>query len=206
MTVLDKYDRMADRFSEHDYARPQQYAERAAALIVSLGVPLERGQSVLDLACGDGIMARPLLRRGLRYLGIDASEAMIEAARARNPGVTFAVGLLEEYEPAEPVDAAICLRAFYYAPDRAAFFHRVARYTRVKFVFDVRPVAYDVEAILGELRAAGFSRIELRPFFTPQSRSVPRVVLPVVSALERTGPLASAVARRRGRLLCAAHP
>jgi SAM-dependent methyltransferase len=204
MSAPGKFDRMADRFSELEYAHPGRYAERAAGLIVALGRPLVGGESVLDLACGDGNMAAPFLGRGLRYAGVDASEAMVEAARRRHPGVPFAVARLEEYEPPEPVDAAICLRAFYYAPDRPAFFAHVAGYVRSKFVIDVRPAAYDLRRILDELRAAGFAGVEVRPFFLPQKRRLPEPALPLVSALERTGPLASLVARRYGRVLCAA--
>jgi SAM-dependent methyltransferase len=204
VNALDKYDRIAPRYSEHDYADAARYADRAAALIVAHGPPLTAGCSVLDLACGDGLLARPLLARGLRYAGIDASEPMVDAARRRNPGVEFAVARLEEYVPPAPVDAAICLRSFYYAPDRPAFFRLVAGYVRRKLVFDVRPVAYDVDAIVRELHAAGFAAVRLRPFFQPQKRRLPGAALVAVNALERTGPLASWIARRHGRLLCAA--
>jgi SAM-dependent methyltransferase len=168
VSSTEKYDRIADRYSEHEYTHPEQYAERAAELIVALGEPLEAGQSILDLACGERVLAPPLLARGLRYAGIDASVPMVEAARRRHPGVPFTLARLEEYVPEEPVDAAICLRAFYYAPDRAAFFRLVATYVRRKLVFDVRPSAYDLPPILAELEAAGFTDIRLRPFFLPR--------------------------------------
>jgi hypothetical protein len=119
--------------------------------------------------------------------------------------VPFTLARLEEYVPEEPVDAAICLRTFYYAPDRAAFFRLVATYVRRKLVFDVRPSAYDLPPILAKLEVAGFTDIRLRPFFLPQRRPVLGPVVPLVSALERTGPLASLLARRYGRVLCAAH-
>ena len=61
----------------------------------------------------------------------------------RNPGLTFEVARSENYEPPEPVDATICLRSFYYPPDRQAFFRRVRGYTRKKFVFDFRPRVHD---------------------------------------------------------------
>jgi SAM-dependent methyltransferase len=202
--VLDKYDRIADGYSEHDYADPARYAARRARLIVELGVSLRSGESVLDLGCGDGIMARPLLAYGLRYQGVDASTGMVEAARVRNPGVSFTVSRSEDYEPSEPVDATICLRSFYYPPDRRAFFRRVASYTRRKFVFDFRPRVHAPEPILDDLRAAGFTTIELRPFFLPQLRRLPGIAVPAVYALERTGPLASLLSRRYGRLFCAA--
>lgn len=204
MSIVDKYDSLADGFSEHDYADPARYAERRAQLVVELGPRLRSGESVLDLACGDAIMARPLAGYGLRYAGIDASERMIEAASARNPGVPFSVAQIEDFEPPEPVDATVCLRAFYHPADRLAFFRHVAGYTRRKFVFDFRPRTHPAEPIVADLRAAGFTSIELRPFFLPQRRRLPGAALPAVYALERTGPLASLVLRQYGRLFCAA--
>jgi len=199
-----KYDRLAEGFSERDYADPAGYARRRAEVIAQLGPPLRRGQSVLDLACGDGVMAAPLAAHGLRYSGVDRSDAMIDAARRRNPGVAFAVAELDAYEPPGPVDCTICLRAFYYARDRAAFFARVRSYTLGKLVFDVRPQVYDVREIAGELRRAGFEHVELRPFLLPQSRTLPRPLRTAVRALEASGPPARLVLRRHGSFFCAA--
>ena len=202
--TIAKFDRIARGYSERDYADPERYAERRAAVIASLGPPLAPGDSVLDLACGDGIMARPLLARGLRYRGVDASAAMVDAARARAPEATFAVGRFEEFEPADPVDVTIFLRTIYLVEDRVAFFRRVAGYTRKKLVVDLRPRADAPGPILADLRAAGFSRLELRPFFLPQRRRLPAAALPAVDALERSGPLAALLVRGYGRLFCAA--
>ena len=204
MNVLDKFDRIAHGYSEHDYADPLRYAARRAKVIVELGPTLSAGESVLDLGCGDGIMAAPLGRFGLRYAGVDASEGMVDAARARNPGLPFAVARSEDYQPPEPVDATICLRSFYYPADRQAFFRRVAGYTTKKFVFDFRPKDTPADSILADLRAAGFRQIELRPFFLPQLRRLPGVAIPFLYAFERSGPLATLAAARYGRLFCAA--
>jgi SAM-dependent methyltransferase len=206
VSTSEKYDRLAaEGFSDHDYADPELYADRRARTIVELGARLEPGATVLDLGCGDGIMAGPLEARGLRYLaGVDASSPMVEAARRRHPGLTFVAARSEDYDPPHPVDLTICLRAFYYPEDRIAFFRKVAGYTRVKFVFDFRQAAHPADTVVRDLRAAGFTRIELRPFFTPQQRSLPHASLPLVSALERTGPLGLALSRRAGRVFCSA--
>jgi SAM-dependent methyltransferase len=201
----EKYDRLAAGFSDHDYADPDLYADRRARAIVGLGPHVAPGATVVDLGCGDGIMAGPLQARGLVYAaGVDASTAMVASARRRHPGLTFVAARSEDYEPPEPVDVTICLRAFYYPEDRVAFFRRVAGYTRVKFVFDFRQAAHPADTVVADLRAAGFSHIELRPFFTPQRRTLPGAALPLVTALERTGPLALSLSRRAGRVFCSA--
>ena len=131
--------------------------------------------TVLDLACGDANMAEPFLARGFRYRGVDGSAAMIEEARRRlGDRVPLEVARIDEYEPAEPVDLTLCLRAFYYPEDRQAFFRRIAEYTRTKFVFDFRP-GTTPPGRSGAIRAGGgFTSIELRPFFSSAARRFPR--------------------------------
>ena len=204
MSTAEKYDRIAAGFSEREYADPGRYARRRAEIVLAFGPTLPPGAHILDLGCGDGITAGPLLEAGLRYTGIDASEEMVAVARRRHPGVEFVTSRSEEYVPTEPVDATICLRSFYYPEDRLAFFRTVAGYTRVKFVFDFRPATQPAGPIVADLRAAGFTGIELRPFFLPQRRRVPAPVIPLVNALERTGPFGLALSRRVGRAFCCA--
>jgi hypothetical protein len=149
-------------------------------------------------------MAAPLAGHGLRYRGTDASAGMVAAARELHPGLPFEVARSEDYEPPEPVEATICLRSFYYPPDRRAFFRRVRGYTRKKFVFDFRPRVHAQRTIVEDLHAAGFEHVVFRPFFLPQRRRLPAAALPLVYALERSGPPAKLAARRYGRLFCAA--
>jgi hypothetical protein len=65
---------------------------------------------------------------------------------------------------------------------------------------------HDRASIAADLEAAGFRHVVFRPFFLPQLRRLPAAVVPVVYALEQTGPLADVAARRYGRVFCAASP
>jgi len=199
MTV-EKYDARAERWSELAYADAASYLAHRGELVLSLGPPLEDGDTVLDLACGDAGAADHL--PGMRYLGLDASTEMVKAAQRR--GRDVALGDLNDYEPPEPVAATTCFRAIYYANDRVAFFRRVAGYTERKFVFDLNPRQYRVEEVCGDLRAAGFDRLELRAFFSPQHVSLPRPLASALYALERSGPLARLLLAVRFSYLCAA--
>jgi hypothetical protein len=156
---------------------------------------------VLDLACGDGALA-DFLPSAVGYRGVDASEAMV--AEGRRHGRTLDLGDLNDYEPPEPVAAATCFRAIYYARDRRAFFRHVAGYTTRKLVFDLNPRQYRVEDIRADLAAAGWGALELRPFFSPQTRSLPRPLGSTLRALEQTGALARLLLRLRFTYLCAA--
>ena len=68
---------------------------------------------VLDLGCGFGRHSVELAQRGYRPLGIDPAAAMIEAAKKRayeaGIDVAFQQVAAEDFAPAEPFDAAICL-------------------------------------------------------------------------------------------------
>jgi SAM-dependent methyltransferase len=182
------------------YADMAAYLSHRAELVVSLGPRLGPGDRVLDLACGDGALAAFL--PGLEYLGVDASPEMVEQAR-RN-GVAAELGDLNEFAPPAPVAATCVFRAIYYARDRAAFFRHVASYTERKLVFDLNPRQYRLDDVRADLRAAGLTRLELRPFFVPQTVMLPRAAVAALRAAERSGPAARLALRFRFTYLCAA--
>jgi hypothetical protein len=198
--IGEKYDASAERWSESAYADAATYLAHRAELVLSLGPPLEQGDTLLDLACGDAAAAEHL--PGVRYVGLDSSPEMVKAGQRR--GRTVVLGDLDAYEPLEPVAATTCFRAIYYAQDRAAFFRRVAGYTERKFVFDLNPRQYRVEDVSADLRAAGFDQLELRPFFSPQNFSLPRPMASALYALERGGPVARLLLTLRFSYLFAA--
>src|SRR4029450_13654652 len=102
---------------------------------------------------------------------------MVDAARRRlGARAEVDLGDLNDYVPPAPVAATTVFRAIYYARDRRAFFAGVREYTTSKLAFDLNPRQYRVEDVVGDLRAAGFGSVELRPFFVPQTVSFPRAV------------------------------
>jgi SAM-dependent methyltransferase len=186
-------------WTETAYADPHAYLAHRAELVLALGPPLEPGDALLDLACGDGGLAEHLA--SFRYRGVDASPDMVESGRSRGRDVVL--GDLNDYEPPEAVAATTCFRAIYYTRDRAAFFRHVAGYTEKKLVFDLNPRQYRVDDVRADLRAAGFERLQLRPFFSPQRFSLPRFATGGLHALERS-PLATLLLRLRFSYVCAA--
>ncbi len=194
----DQYARQAAGWSDAAYADGDAYLAHRAALVASLGVGLARGDEVLDLACGDGGLGEHLLARGLRYTGVDSERAMVAAAREWLAGrARVELGDLNTFEPDRPVAATTVFRAIYYTDDRAAFFRRAATFTERKLVFDLNPRQYRVDDVLDELTTAGFGRVELRPFFVPQTKRLPLTAIGVLQALERSGPLARIALRMR---------
>jgi SAM-dependent methyltransferase len=205
VSKADQYARKAAGWTDEEYADAEAYLAHRAELVMTLGVPLERDDEVLDLACGDGGLGTFLLDRGLRYRGVDAEPAMVDAARRRlGERATVEEGDLNEYAPPAPVAATTVFRAIYYARDRAAFFARVASFTETKLVFDLNPRQYRLDDVGADLRAAGFPRVVLRPFFVPQTQRLPRPLVGLAKAAERSGPLARLALRARFTYLVAA--
>ena len=205
MTSEEKYAPQAEAWTERQYADAAAYLAHRAELVVALGPRLRPGDEVLDLACGDGGLGELLLERGLRYRGVDSTPEMVAAARNRLAGdAELVVGDLDEYEPPHPVAATTVVRAIYYARERRAFFAHVAGFTERKLVFDLNPRQYRLDDVLADLRAAGLPHISLRPFFLPQSVALPRPLVAVAKALERSGPPARLALRVRFTYLVAA--
>lgn len=83
-----------------------------------------RGARVLDLGCGPGRAVDELRRRGARVTGVDASPAMVEAARRRNAAAIDAgeVEVLAGQADGIPAsddafDAAMTVHTVYFWPD-----------------------------------------------------------------------------------------
>ena len=200
-----KYDPQAEGWTEQAYADPSGYLAHRAELIISRGPKLEPGDTVLDLACGDAGLAEQLLARGLRYVGVDLSGPMVEAARRRvGDRAEIVLADLNDYAPPAPVACTTCFRAVYYARDRGAFFRHIAGYTERKLVFDLNPRQYRVEDVVADLEAAGLAHVELHPFFFPQRHGLPRPLAATLRATERSGPLARALLRVRFSYLVSA--
>lgn len=196
---------VAESWTEDEYADPVGYLGHRAELVRSVGPLLTPGDRVLDLACGDGGLGSYLRQLGLSYTGVDASEAMVAAARSRlGAGAEIELADLDEYRPPRPVAATTVFRAVYYAKDRAAFFRRVAEFTEKKLVFDLDPRRYPLDEVRGELERAGFAQLDLHPFFVPQNVRLPRRVQDLLVAAERRRLLAGAILRLRFTYVCAA--
>jgi ubiquinone/menaquinone biosynthesis C-methylase UbiE len=82
------------------YARP-------ANQVVFDQVGVDTGVRLLDIACGSGLAAQTASRRGAAVSGLDASEALVDIARARTPEGDFRVGDMFELPfPAASFDVA----------------------------------------------------------------------------------------------------
>jgi len=108
---------------------PALFAEWAPRLIDLAGV--EPGQSVLDVACGTGIVARTVAdaQRGQgRVVGLDLNEAMLGVARRVRPEIEWRQGDAARLPfPDGSFDVALCQMAFMFFPDRIQVLREMAR-------------------------------------------------------------------------------
>jgi 2-polyprenyl-3-methyl-5-hydroxy-6-metoxy-1,4-benzoquinol methylase len=103
------------------------------------------GQQICDLACGQGLMARYLARRGGRVTGIDLSEKLLEAARRYEAAEPLGIGYQRgdaqslTHTPDAVFDGMVCHLALMDIPDLAATFRAVYRVLRPEgwFVFSI---------------------------------------------------------------------
>jgi trans-aconitate 2-methyltransferase len=100
-------------------------------------LPLAGTETVLDAGCGSGRVTELLCERlpDGRVIGLDASPAMIDAARGRlarfGDGVSFVVADLGRPLPLDgPVDAVLSTATFHWVPDHDALFANLAAVLR----------------------------------------------------------------------------
>ena len=123
---------------------------------------------------------------------------MVAAGRAR--GRDLVLGDLNDFVPAEPVQATTIFRAIYYARDRRAFFERVASYTERKLVFDLNPRQYALEDVRSRSARPPASTCSTRG----RSSCRRRGRCPFLKALERRRRSRASLLRYRFTLLCSA--
>ena len=97
---------------------------------------IDRGQRILDVACGPGYLAEAALGRGATPVGIDISSEMIRIARQRNPDINLQVGDATALDfDSSQFDAVVSNFGIIHAPDFAAAFAEACRVVRPNGVF-----------------------------------------------------------------------
>jgi ubiquinone/menaquinone biosynthesis C-methylase UbiE len=105
------------------FREPAQHVARAA--------DIRRGQSVLDVACGTGVLAREAVRatgNDGNVTGLDRNDGMLAAAKRLAPGINWQPGLAEALPFADrSFDRVFSQFALMFFDDRAAALQEMRR-------------------------------------------------------------------------------
>ena len=111
---------------------PAIFAEWAPLLVDAARI--RPGQSVLDVACGTGIVARTAADRlagNATVTGVDLNEGMLAVAERLRPDLDWQVGDVAALPfPDRTFDAVLCQMALMFFPDRLGAVQEMARVTR----------------------------------------------------------------------------
>jgi 2-polyprenyl-3-methyl-5-hydroxy-6-metoxy-1,4-benzoquinol methylase len=138
VAVAERYDR--ERFSSVS-GKVFNRLEKKAVRSAFDDVP--RGTTVLDVPCGTGRLAEPLLARGLSVHGVDISPAMLDVAKRKLArfGSSFATQAIDvrELSSVQPksFDVALCARVLMHFPleGQIEFLRAVVQLARGRVVF-----------------------------------------------------------------------
>lgn len=124
-TLLD-YETEAAHYDETRGGVPR--AGAAAAAVLTLVPPAAR--TLLDLACGTGLVTERLTRPGLRVLGADAAHAMARTAAGRLPGRTVRADARRLPLPGASLDAVTAVWLLHLVPFTGEVLAEAARVLR----------------------------------------------------------------------------
>jgi len=133
--------------------------------------------SILDVGCGDGMLAEEMMTAGYAVRGVDADPSML--ARAKERGIEVALGDAQQGLPDGPFDAVLTNAALHWMPDQNAVARHAANALRPggRFVGEcggfgnVDGVRDAIADILGHATEA-----ELCPWTFPGPKSFRRVL------------------------------
>jgi len=134
--------RVAEEFDALRFSGPigRYLLESQQALLLSVVAPVP-GRTVLDVGTGTGRAAIGLAKAGADVVGVDASDAMLEVARARAAGEAVAVRfeVADAHKlpfPDRDVDAAVSLRLIMHTPDWRQCVAELCRVSRWRVIVD----------------------------------------------------------------------
>jgi SAM-dependent methyltransferase len=114
-------------WNAQDYAANAGFVPALGNAALELLAP-RAGEAILDLGCGDGVLTKRIADAGAAVLGVDASDAMLEAARSLGLAVQQADGQALAFEAR--FDAVFSNAALHWMPDQRAVADGVFRALR----------------------------------------------------------------------------
>jgi trans-aconitate methyltransferase len=156
-------------WNAEDYAHHARFVADLARPLIGLLDP-KPGETILDLGCGDGVLAAEIQRLGATVIGVDGAPAMVEAARKL--GIDARLMDAQILDLPERFDAVFSNAALHWMPNAAAVVQGVQRHLKAggRFVGEMGGhgnVAAVVTAILAVLERHGIAGVALYPWYFP---------------------------------------
>lgn len=170
------YARLAPLWEDYYGWCTRDYASLLASAAARYGQPVG---SVVDLACGTGLLTRQLAARAERVVGLDASVDMLRQARAHTAAgnVRYLLGDFRDARPGETFDAAVCgsdsLNYVERPEQLAEVFRSVRRALRPGGLFAFDVLGGFAFLALSRVRSeaeVGGQRLEFYRFYDPVAR------------------------------------
>lgn len=109
------------------YGRFERERDRAAHDLMARLPDGLSPREIWDLGCGAGQHAVELKRRWPEAIlhGLDSSDAMLDAARAREPAIDWRLGDISAWTPERPADLIFANASLHWLPDHEALLRRL---------------------------------------------------------------------------------
>lgn len=91
---------------------------------------IEKGKSVLDVACGTGVLFPDYIKRGAVVTAVDISPEMVKIAKSKFTDINVICGDVEEIDFAEKFDSVMIYNAFPHFPDPERVIKRLSECLR----------------------------------------------------------------------------
>ena len=91
---------------------------------------IEKGVSVLDVACGTGVLFPDYIKRGAAVTAVDISPEMVKIAKSKFSDINIFCGDVEEIDFAEKFDSVMIYNAFPHFPDPERVIKRLSECLR----------------------------------------------------------------------------
>jgi SAM-dependent methyltransferase len=159
----------AQNWDPHTYSSNARFVSDLAGPVLELLAP-RPGERILDLGCGDGVLAAKLAALGCTIVGVDASAAQVEGAR--NLGVDARLMEGEALDFAGEFDAVFSNAALHWMRQSDAVINGVWRALRPggRFIAEMGGhgnVARIEEALVAALKRRGIDGEAANPWYFP---------------------------------------
>ena len=117
---------MTNQWNATEYDAKHAFVYEKAKGLVHLLAP-KKGERILDLGCGTGVLSAEIAERAAEVLGIDRSPEMVAQAQNRFPGLQFEVADATKLGFEDEFDAVFSNAVLHWIPEAEKVIEGVAR-------------------------------------------------------------------------------